>query len=153
MTFLHDSILGVLDLLVWHFRDLRLRLDDSARLIMDCFVWLNSTKKWNWQSENKWMFPKMPAWSLLVVVNMVLSDKVGLCAILLVTTISTIIIPVATNPFMTYTKSIGAFKLVFFVRTVDRCFRDISFWTRCLSADKEAVFVIAAARIPSVVVP
>ena len=40
-----------------------------------------------------------------------------LTAILFVTIISTIIIPVAT-PFMTHTKSIAAFKLVFFVRAV-----------------------------------
>ena len=40
-----------------------------------------------------------------------------LTAILFVTIISTIIIPVAT-PFMTHTKPIAAFELVFFVRAV-----------------------------------
>ena len=40
-----------------------------------------------------------------------------LTAILFVTIISTIIIPVAT-PFMTHTKPIAAFELVFFIRAV-----------------------------------
>ena len=47
------------------------------RLYLFCVLEFN--EEWNGQSEIKWMFPKMPAWSLLVVVNVVLSDKVGLC--------------------------------------------------------------------------